>query len=285
MRYYFTMRKALSILLLVLLTIPALCQQSGAELRLMRENTRLRRQVDSLTTVVRNLSEVDAIWAQLSGVEEGESEWGTGVSSLEENTLPEEERRIAGRVEKLFPEMALAYSPAVRERIVTYCKPRNAALLASALRRLRRHMPYFREVFSKYGVPEELIPLCVVESAVSVHAVSPVGAAGLWQLMPLTAEGYGLRVDSKADERFSLEKSTDVAARVLRDMKRQLGSWPLAVMAYNCGTGRVRSAVIASGTSDPWTVWKKVPKETQAYLPSLLAVEYLAEYGAECGIE
>ena len=267
------------------MTIPAVCQQGGAELRLMRENARLRQQVDSLTAVVRSLSEVDAIWAQLSGVEEGDTDWGSGVSSLEENVLPEVERRIAGRVEKLFPEMALAYSPAVRERIVTYCKPRNAALLAGALKRLRRHLPYFREVFSKYGVPEELIPLCVVESAVSVHAVSPVGAAGLWQLMLMTAEGYGLRVDAKADERFSLEKSTDVAARVLRDMKRQLGSWPLAVMAYKCGTGRVRSAVIAAGTSDPWTVWKKVPKETQAYLPSLLAIGYLAEYGSEYGIK
>ena len=67
----------MSILLLVLLTVPALCQQSGAELRLMRENTRLMQQVDSLTAIVRNLSEVDAIWAQLSGVEEGESEWGS----------------------------------------------------------------------------------------------------------------------------------------------------------------------------------------------------------------
>ena len=279
------MRKTLSILILVLLTIPAVCQQGGAELRLMRENARLRKQVDSLAAVIRSLSEVDAIWAQLSGVEEGDSDWGSGVSSLEENALPEEGRLIAERMAVLFPEMRLAYNSAVRERIASYCKPRNAALLAGALRRLRRQLPYFREMFSKYGVPEELIPLCVVESAVSLHAVSPVGAAGLWQLMPLTAEGYGLRVDAKADERFSMEKSTDVAARVLRDMKRQLGSWPLAVMAYNCGTGRVRSAVIASGTSDPWTVWKKVPKETQAYLPSLLAVGYLLEYGSEYGIK
>ena len=279
------MRKALLILPLVLMTIPAVCQQGGAELRLMRENARLRKQVDSLTAVVRSLSEVDAIWAPLSGVEEGDSDWGSGVSSLEENSLPKEERLIAGRMAGLFPEMALAYNSTVRERIASYCKPRNAALLAGALKRLRRHLPYFREVFSKYGVPEELIPLCVVESAVSLHAVSPVGAAGLWQLMPTTAEGYGLRVDSKADERFSMEKSTDVAARVLQDMKRQLGSWPLAVMAYNCGTGRVRSAVIAAGTSDPWTVWKKVPKETQAYLPSLLAIGYLAEYGSEYGIK
>ena len=279
------MRKTLSILILVLMTIPAVCQQGGAELRLMRENARLRKQVDSLAAVIRSLSEVDAIWAQLSGVEEGDSDWGSGVSSLEENALPEEGRLIAERMAVLFPEMRLAYNSAVRERIASYCKPRNAALLAGALRRLRRQLPYFREMFSKYGVPEELIPLCVVESAVSLHAVSPVGAAGLWQLMPLTAEGYGLRVDAKADERFSMEKSTDVAARVLRDMKRQLGSWPLAVMAYNCGTGRVRSAVIAAGTTDPWEVWKKVPKETQAYLPSLLAVGYLLEYGSEYGIK
>ena len=56
-------------------------------------------------------------------------------------------------------------------------------------------------------------------------------------------------------------------------------------MAYNCGAGRVRKAVIACGTTDAWTVWKRVPSETRAYLPSLLAVGYLMEYGNEYGIK
>ena len=107
----------------------------------------------------------------------------------------------------------------------------------------------------------------------------------MWQLMPDTARRYGLRVGGGEDERYSVEKSTEAAARLLRNLKDDLGSWSLAVMAYNCGAARVRKAVMASGTTDAWVVWKRVPKETQAYLPALLAVGYLMEYGTEYGIK
>ena len=143
-------------------------------------------------------------------------------------------------------------------------------------------MPEFERAFRKYGVPVELIPLCVVESAVSRDALSPAGAAGMWQLMPETARGYGLRVDNEIDERYNVDRSTEVAARFLLDLKKTLGGWPLAVMAYNCGTGRVRTAIIKAGSVDPWAVLDYVPAETQAYLPSLLAVGYLYEKKDGC---
>jgi len=263
----------------------AFAQTPGAELRLMRENRRLRAEVDSLRLVVDYLTGMDAIWADLSDLEEdGASSWGIGISSLEELKLPEADRVIALRLRKVFPEMGIAYAPSVRERVAAYCRPRNAAMLSGSFRRLYERLPYFKEVFSRHGVPPELIPLCVVESAVSRRALSPAGAAGMWQLMPDTARGYGLRVGGGEDERYSVEKSTEAAARLLGDLREGLGSWALAVMAYNCGAARVRKAVMASGTTDPWVVWKRVPRETQAYLPSLLAVGYLLEYGDEYGI-
>ena len=262
----------------------AIAQTSESELRLLRENRKLQAEADSLRLLVEYLTGMDDIWAQLSELEDDGASWGDGISSLEDLSLPQAERLIAVRLRRVFPEMSISYAATIRDKVAGYCRPRNAAMLGGSFRRLNERMPYFREVFFRYGVPVELIPLCVVESAVSRRALSPAGAAGMWQLMPDTARRYGLRVGGGEDERYSVEKSTDAAARILRDLKESLGSWSLAVMAYNCGAARVRKAVMASGTTDPWIVWKRVPKETQAYLPALLAVGYLMEYGAEYGI-
>ena len=260
-------------------------QCGGGEVALLRENRRLKAQVDSLQRLLDATGMIDELWGTLSGLDESGGEWGSGVSSMADETLSEQDALLAGRLSGIFPQMAISYNEAVGKRLSAYLSGRNPVLLSGAFRRLRGRKAEFEKIFLRYGVPQELIPLCVVESAVSVNAVSPVGAAGMWQLMPQTAEGYGLRVDGQQDERFSVEKSTAAAARVLCDLKKSLGTWPLAVMAYNCGAGRVRKAVIACGTTDPWTVWTKVPAETQAYLPSLLAVGYLLEYGHEYGIK
>ena len=259
--------------------------QGGEELRLLRENRRLHAEVDSLRLIVEYLTGLDDIWAQLSELDEEGDSWGEGITSLSELSLPQAERVIALRLKRVFPQMSISYVSSVRDRILNYSRPRNAAMLVASFRRLGERMPYFRDVFARHGVPEELIPLCVVESAVSRRALSPAGAAGMWQLMPDTARRYGLRVGGEGDERYSVEKSTEAAARLLRNLKDDLGSWSLAVMAYNCGPARVRGAGMAGGTTDPWTVWKRVPGETQAYLPALLAVGYLMEYGEEYGIK
>lgn len=257
-------------------------QGNATELRLLRENRRLQEQVDSLRRIVESLGTMDELWADLTGIDD--SGWGEGISTLGAS-LQGQDRLVAGRLASVFPMMGIAYHPSVGDRLAGYGRGRNAVILSRAFSRLRGRMDYFRKVFAEYGVPEELIPLCVVESAVSREAVSKAGAVGMWQLMPDTARGYGLRVDREEDDRYSVERSTVAAAKVLRDLQKNLGSWPLAVMAYNCGAARVRKAVIQSGTSDPWEVLKRVPAETKAYLPSLLAVGYLLAYGKEYGIE
>lgn len=270
--------------LLLMSALPSFSQgREDMELLLMRENRRLQTQVDSLSRIVAALGAEDELWAQLTGLDEDPFSWGTGISGLED--LTGLDRVIAERLSSVFPEMQIAYHSSIREKVASYCRGRNAVILSRSFSRLRNKMPYFKEVFEQYGVPVELIPLCVVESAVSREAVSPAGAVGLWQLMPDTARGYSLRVNREVDDRYSIEKSTDAAARLLRDLKQALGSWPLAVMAYNCGSARVRKAMMATGKTDPWVVWKRVPAETKAYLPSLLAIGYLWTHGEEYGIK
>lgn len=83
------------------------------------------------------------------------------------------------------------------------------------------YFPIFDETFREYGLPEDLKYLSVVESALNPLAVSRVGATGLWQFMPATGSDYGLRSNSAVEDRSNPIKSTDAAARYLRDLFKQ----------------------------------------------------------------
>ncbi|OGR01197.1 MAG: hypothetical protein A2284_08300 [Deltaproteobacteria bacterium RIFOXYA12_FULL_61_11] len=98
-------------------------------------------------------------------------------------------------------------------------------------------------------VPEELVNLVFVESMFDPTAVSPAGAVGLWQITRTGASGL-LRVDHRVDERRHPLKSTKAAAGILARNYRQLGSWPLAITAYNTGVGGLRDAARSAGSRD-----------------------------------
>jgi len=110
----------------------------------------------------------------------------------------------------------------------------------------RRHI---EAIFRKQGLPTELAALPHVESSYNPKARSGAGAAGLWQLMPATAERY-LHVDKARDERLDPYKSSDAAARLLQHNYSVLNSWPLALTAYNHGLSGMRRAVLNTGTED-----------------------------------
>jgi hypothetical protein len=115
---------------------------------------------------------------------------------------------------------------------------------------------------AREGLPAALFFLPLVESGYCARAVSKAGAAGLWQLMPETARDYGLEVSDRVDERFDPVKSTRAAVRLLKDLRERLGSWSLALAAYNCGEGRLRRA-LAGGSG--------LPFETRHYVPRFIA--------------
>lgn len=110
---------------------------------------------------------------------------------------------------------------------------------------------YFNEmmaIFEKYQVPKELTRLPLVESAFNLEAKSKVGASGIWQFMRKTGKQY-LRIDSNVDERNDPIAATKAAAKLLKENYESLGSWPLAVTAYNHGRRGVANAVSATGSS------------------------------------
>ena len=120
-------------------------------------------------------------------------------------------------------------------------------LSPSMLNRMRRDIPMIRKVFMDCALPPELVFLPVIESSFEPWAVSPAGAAGLWQLMPETARRYGLTVSGVEDERFDTRRSTNAAAAYLAELYRLFRDWPLALAAYNCGEGAMARALERTG--------------------------------------
>ena len=137
----------------------------------------------------------------------------------------------------------------------------------------------------EYDVPVELKYLPIVESALKPKAYSRMGAAGMWQFIYSTGNKYGLQVNSLVDDRYDIAKSSDAAARHLRDLYDMFGDWSLAISAYNCGPGNVTKAITRSGGKrDFWDIYPYLPRETRGYLPAFIAVNYAMSFYKEHGI-
>jgi membrane-bound lytic murein transglycosylase D len=105
-------------------------------------------------------------------------------------------------------------------------------------KRAKKYFPIIEPILAKYGIPDDFKYLAVIESGLT-NAVSPAGARGVWQIMPATGRENGLEVNDNVDERYHLEKSTEVACEYLLRSKKELGSWTLAAAAYNAGNSGI----------------------------------------------
>ena len=149
--------------------------------------------------------------------------------------------------------------------------------LSVALRRLDQLRPVVEPILQNEGIPPELASVVVVESGGRTDALSAKGARGLWQLMPDTARRYGLMVSASRDDRLDAKKSTHAAARYLRDLYQQFGSWPLALAGYNAGEQALQRAVERAGSSDflQLSSLRLLPQETRNYVPAVLSAMQL----------
>lgn len=132
------------------------------------------------------------------------------------------------------------------------CKYRKAAAnlrwqqgqreaVREALRRTGRYVEQMRKILREHDVPEDLVYLPLVESLYNPRAYSKAGAAGLWQFTRSTGRLF-LKINYDVDERFDPIKATEAAAKLLRKNYEELGSWPLAVTAYNHGLNGMKRA-------------------------------------------
>lgn len=131
-------------------------------------------------------------------------------------------------------------------------------------------LPDIRAAFLAEGIPEELVWLAETESSFDPRARSPVGARGLFQLMPETARSLGLSL-FPLDQRTHPQASARAAAAYLRKLYGRFGDWPLVLAAYNAGEGRVGRTLKAREARDFAGIADHLPAETQLYVPKVLA--------------
>jgi membrane-bound lytic murein transglycosylase D len=162
---------------------------------------------------------------------------------------------------------------------INYFTVKDREYTRMMMRRKNLYFPLFEKYLKKYGLPDELKYLSIIESGLNPRATSRVRAVGLWQFMSATGKYYGLNHDWYVDDRMDPDKSTDAACRYLRDLYRMFNDWELALAAYNTGPGNVKRAIRKSGYKKTfWEIYPNLPRETRSYVPQFVAIIYTMNY-------
>ena len=149
------------------------------------------------------------------------------------------------------------------------------------LGRTARFLPHMQLALRERGIPEDVVALAMAESGGNPNAISPAGAAGLWQFMPFTGRKYGLAVNSWIDERRDPFKATYAAADYLLKLYGDFKDWRLAIAAYNAGEGKIGRAVEQAGSRNFFDICRLGPTldtktrlkpETMDYVPRVIAM-------------
>jgi len=148
--------------------------------------------------------------------------------------------------------------------------------MLSGLKRSGRYMQHIEKVFREKNLPVELGYLPLVESSFEIGARSFAGATGMWQFMPVTGKEYGLRIDRAIDERRDPFESTRAAAALLNQNFQILGSWPLALTAYNYGAGGIARAVAEQQSDNLVELIRDYNNPYWGFAPKNFYAEFLA---------
>ena len=164
---------------------------------------------------------------------------------------------------------------------------RNPEYLDRVFGRAALYMHYIVEEIDRRGMPLELALLPVIESAFEPYAYSRARAAGLWQFIPDTGSKFGLPQNWWYDGRRDVTESTRAALDYLQFLHDEFqGDWQLAIAGYNCGEGCIARAIKRNSDAGlPTDFWSlRLPLETQAYVPKLLAMKRLVANPEQFGI-
>ncbi len=158
---------------------------------------------------------------------------------------------------------------------------------SSALSRSGRYVSRMSSILQKEGVPQELAYLPLIESGFRPQAVSRAGAVGPWQFISGTGRRYGLRIDRYVDERRDPVKSTQAAARYLKDLHAMFGDWQLSLAAYNTGEQNISRILERGRAEDFWQMSDRgyLYQETRNFVPEFLAAVQIAAAPQAYGFE
>lgn len=138
------------------------------------------------------------------------------------------------------------------------------------IKRANKVFPVIEPILAKYGIPDDFKYLAVIESSL-VNAVSPAGARGVWQFMPLTAKEKGMEVSDQVDERYHLVKATEAACKYFLSAKDKFGSWTLVAASYNGGIGGIKSKMEEQQVDSYYDLL--LTEETSRYVFRILALK------------
>ena len=197
----------------------------------------------------------------------------------------------ASPLTETFPDYAYVFSEfdvdstyaydADFEHYVTVHEKQMRRFYKKALKRGEELTRVVRGALLDDGLSDLFLYISMIESGMRTDAVSSQKAVGLWQFMPKTAAHYKLDVSGSVDERCDPFCATDAAMKYLEHLHKKFGKWYLAVMAYNCGEGRLQKA-IARAQSDDLEILidddaKFLPKETRDYIRKILLLALIGE--------
>jgi len=208
-------------------------------------------------------------------------------SSRQEASAALTPSQYADLLDRIRDGFALPVSdkPAIDRQLDWYAS--NPDYLQRAFGRADLYLYYIVTQLEARHMPLELSLLPVIESAYRPFAYSRARASGLWQFVDGTAKEYGLKEDWWYDGRRDVVASTKAALDFLQALHQQFGDWLLAVAAYNCGQSAVQRAIeVNRARHRPTDFWHlRLPRETEAYVPKLLAMKALVADPARYGLD
>ncbi len=143
------------------------------------------------------------------------------------------------------------------------------------IKRAAKFFPHVEHILKQHNLPLDLKYVPLIESALRPHARSPKGAVGYWQFLKSTGKHYGLKIDRRIDERRNIFKSTLAACRYFKVLKKQFGSYLLAMAAFNMGEYGLKAAIDAQKTHDFFSLY--LPLQTQRYIFRAVCAKLILE--------
>ena len=186
-----------------------------------------------------------------------------------------EEKTVSKIVEKkLILNKDYSKNTLVQKQIEQYTSNFAKDWLNSVMSESLKYRAYVQKVLAENNLPQELQYLPVIESSYKISALSKSGAYGMWQFMKNSISPFNIRVNSWMDERKDPWLSTNAAVKKLKENYDYLGSWELALAAYNCGLGAMNRTIKKAGKSDFWYLANNgyLKAETKNYVPKFIAI-------------
>lgn len=212
------------------------------------------------------------------------------IGDIENFTIGQVIRTEEPNTQSLYDNSRYDFPITINSKVegwIDYFTGRGRYHMDRYLQRASRYIPMMKETLKKQGMPEDLVYLALIESGFNLRAKSRARAVGAWQFMSATGKRYGLRVDAWIDERRDPIKSTEAAARYLKDLYLMFESWYLAASAYNAGEYKILRAIEELKTNNYWRICETrfLRRETKDYVPKLIAAAIIAKNPARYGFE